>query len=90
MSCIYLRYSFIFEINYENISVMKEIFGSITGMLIVAVIYLIFSALISLRVQELIPIFSFIKGFVFITLLMGIVIFSRSAIQLLKSCCFRS
>lgn len=69
---------------------MKKIFGSITGMLLVVVIYLIFSALVSLMAQELMPIVSIVKGIVFVTLLMGVIIISRSVFQLLKRSCFKS
>jgi len=66
---------------------MKEIFKSITGMILITGLFLIFGALIQVLVPELAPIISAVKGFVFIILLMGLVIISKSFIDLFCNSC---
>ena len=60
---------------------MKAIFKSIIGMTFIIGLFMIFGALIEFNVPELQPIASAVKGFVFITLLMGVVIISKSCIE---------
>ena len=61
---------------------MKTIFTSIIGMTTITGLFMLFGALIQFVTPELEPITSAVKGFVFITLLMGIVIISKSGIDL--------
>ena len=61
---------------------MKAIFRSIIGMTAIIGLFMVFGALIKFITPELEPITSAVKGYVFITLLMGIVIISKSGIEI--------
>mgnify|MGYP001822782310 FL=1 len=61
---------------------MKLIFRSIVGMTIITGLFLVIGALIHLYAPEFELLTSAIKGFVMITLLMGIVIISKSGFEL--------
>ena len=61
---------------------MKTIFKSIVGMTFITGLFMVVGALIKFITPELEPITSAVKGYVFITLLMGIVIISKSGIEL--------
>lgn len=61
---------------------MKAIFRSIVGMTLIMGLFMIVGALIQFFAPELSPLKSAIKGFVFVTLLMGVVIISKSSIEL--------
>jgi len=61
---------------------MKAIFKSIVGMTLISGLFMIFGAMIQFFAPELEPLTSAVKGFVFITLLMGVVIISKSSIEL--------
>jgi hypothetical protein len=63
---------------------MKAIFRSIIGMTVIIGLFMVFGALIKFITPELEPITSAVKGYVFITLLMGIVIISKSGIDLFR------
>lgn len=63
---------------------MKVIFRSIIGMTVIIGLFMVFGALIKFITPELEPITSAVKGYVFITLLMGIVIISKSGIDLFR------
>ncbi len=63
---------------------MKAIFRSIIGMTVIIGLFMLFGALIKFITPELEPITSAVKGYVFITLLMGIVIISKSGIELFR------
>ena len=80
MSSLYRFFRYRFEISYKNN--MKTIFKSIVGMTLITGLFMVFGALIKFITPELEPITSAVKGFVFITLLMGIVIISKSGIDL--------
>ncbi len=64
---------------------MKIIFRSILGMTLITGLFLVFGALIQFNAPQLIPIASAVKGFLYIILLMGIVIISKSGIELVCS-----
>lgn len=63
---------------------MKAIFRSIVGMTLISGLFMIVGALIQFFAPELEPLTSALKGFVFITLLMGVVIISKSSIDLIQ------
>jgi len=62
---------------------MKEIFKSIVGMTFIIAMFMLFGAMIEIDVPELKPLIPVVKGFVFVTLLMGLIIISKSAIELI-------
>jgi hypothetical protein len=62
---------------------MKAIFKSIAGMIFITTLFMVFGASIQFYVPELEPIATVVKGFVFIILLMGIAIISKSSIELI-------
>jgi len=59
-------------------------------MTLIVGLFFVFSALIDFYAPQLGPIASTVKGFVFVTLLMGIIIISKSAIRLIKWPCFKT
>ena len=63
---------------------MTEIFKSLIGMTFIIGLFLIFEALIQFHAPELGLIASTARGFVCVILLMGLVIISKSSIDLLK------
>ena len=71
-----------FDISYKNS--MKTIFKSIVGMTLIIGLFMVFAALIKFSAPELELISSAVRGYVFITLLMGIVIISKSGIELFR------
>lgn len=60
---------------------MKTIFKSIIGMTLITGLFMVFEALTQFVTPQLEPIGSAVKGFVCITLLMGILIISASGIK---------
>lgn len=70
------------HLNNLNYMKMKAIFRSIVGMTLISGLFMIFGALIQFFAPQLGPLMSIVKGFVFITLLMGVIIISRSSIEL--------
>ncbi len=60
---------------------MKTIFKSITGMTLIIGLFMVFEVLTQFVTPQLEPIGSAVKGFVYITLLMGILIISTSGIK---------
>jgi len=81
MSALYHCYRDKFELS--NRSNMKAIFKSIAGMILITTLFMVFGALIELYIPEFEPIATMVKGFVFIILLMGITIISKSSIELI-------
>jgi hypothetical protein len=66
---------------------MKTIFRSIVGMTLIIGLFMVFAALIKFSIPELALISSAVRGYVFIILLMGIVIVSKSGIELFCTTC---
>lgn len=64
---------------------MKEIFKSLIGMTFVIGLFLLFEALIQFHAPELNLITSIARGFVLVIFIMGIVIISKSSIDLFQS-----
>jgi len=64
---------------------MTEIFKSIIGMTFIVGLFLVFEALIQFHVPDLGLIASFARGFVYVILFMGLIIISKSSIDLLKT-----
>lgn len=64
---------------------MTEIFKSLIGMTFIVGLFLVFEALVQFHAPDLGVITSFARGFVYIILLMGIVIISKSSVDLVKT-----
>lgn len=64
---------------------MTKIFRSLIGMTLMVGLFLTFEALIENHVPELELIASSARGFVYIILLMGVIVISKSTIELLRS-----
>lgn len=64
---------------------MKEIFKSIIGIMFMTSLFLIFELIIQNDIPELAFLQPFLKGFVWVTLLMGFVIIFRSGYELITS-----
>lgn len=68
----------------SNKNRMKEIFKSIVGMTLITALFMLFGAIIEFYAPELLPLFPVVKGFVFVTLMMGLIIISKSGIELIQ------
>ena len=68
---------------------MTEIFKSLIGMTFMIGLFLVFEALIQFHAPELGLIASTARGFVYVILLMGLVIISKSSFDLLQTARFR-
>jgi len=65
---------------------MTKIFKSLIGMTFMIGLFLTFEALIQFHAPELGLMASLVRGFVYVILLMGLVIISKSTIDLLSTC----
>ena len=64
---------------------MTEIFKSLIGMTFIVGLFLVFEVLVQFHAPDLGVITSFARGFVYIILLMGIVIISKSSVDLVRT-----
>jgi hypothetical protein len=68
---------------------MKEIFKVLVGMTVIIGLFLVFNTITQFNAPELGLLASGVKGFVYVTLFMGVVIISKSSIELVKGFCFK-
>ena len=68
---------------------MKEIFRGIIGMTITIGLFFVFNTLIQSYAPDLVLLASAVKGFLYITLLMGLIIVTKSGGELIYAYCIK-
>lgn len=68
---------------------MKEIFKGLVGMTVITGLFLVFNAVTQFNAPWLGLLTSAVKGFVYVTLTMGILIIAKSGIGLFYKYCFK-
>ena len=68
---------------------MKEIFKGLIGMTVIIGLFLVFNTVTQFNAPDLGLMGSTVKGFLYVTLIMGVLIIAKSGMELLYDCCFR-
>ena len=83
MSPIYWVISDTFDATHHNKCNMKEIFKGLVGMTLIAGLLLVFNTITEFNAPGLGLLKSAVKGFVYVTFTMGVLIIAKSGIELL-------